>query len=129
MTRTRRAWGICAVITALVAGSTAASASAAPDSSLPQTPSVALGCTNHAHNNGDGAYGNSTVPELHLRSGPHSNCPIVGTVDRSSRLNWHCFTVNEVGNEWTFLGIHNTNIFGWVYNGNLTGSGSEVRCR
>jgi hypothetical protein len=113
---------------ALAGGLTITPASANP-APAPPAPASALTCSEeqHPHSNKDGGHGWGTGSggQTIIRTGPHARCSQKDEVPNGQRLNWHCWTRNDVGNKWTYLGIHGTNTYGWVWDGNLTGGGSD----
>lgn len=101
---------------------TTASAHSVPDSS--QGAEGPRSCLTHPRwSNKDGGSGYVKENGV-IRTGPHNYCDwtIVGT-DR--KLFWHCWTKNEAGNKWTHVRVSGTNANGWVWDGNLTGGGSN----
>ena len=92
--------------------------------------SVSAACRSHAHSAKDsfnnGYPAKSSVP---VRSrGPYGDCSIDGYIDSSTRLHYHCYTTNDHGNTWTWVRVVGGDIAGWVWDENLQGNGSAVRC-
>ncbi|MGW3426144.1 SH3 domain-containing protein [Streptomyces phaeochromogenes] len=142
--RTRTWFTALAAGAALLAGSsvtTAQAVPAAPSASLPSearaqatgigeppswTPSGTLTCSSHSHSNLDSGGGETTSTSTPRRSGPHSTC---GSNPVGSRaVDYHCYTVNESGNTWTYVTVRASGAQGWVYDANLTNGGSLIPC-
>ncbi|KFZ76985.1 hypothetical protein ED92_38375 [Amycolatopsis sp. MJM2582] len=91
---------------------------------------AAAACRQHAHsakdpfNNGYPSKGSVPVRS----AGPYADCRIDGYIDDSTRLHYHCYTTNDHGNTWTWVRVVGENIAGWVWDNNLKGNGSAVRC-
>jgi hypothetical protein len=92
--------------------------------------SGSVACRPHPHSAKDtfnnGYPSKASVP---VRSaGPYKDCSIDGYIDDSTRLHYHCYTVNDYGNTWTWVRVVGGDIAGWVWDENLEGYGSAVRC-
>jgi hypothetical protein len=61
-----------------------------------------------------------------IRTGPYQSCDVVRQVDTSKDLFYHCWVQNSEGNKWTHVRLANTNVEGWMYNGNLNDGGSTA---
>ncbi|MGW4112139.1 hypothetical protein ACWEFJ_14795 [Actinosynnema sp. NPDC004786] len=94
------------------------------------TDAAPLACRLHTHSAKDtfnnGYPAKSSVPVR--SSGPYADCSIDGYIDSSTRLHYHCYTTNDVGNTWTWVRVVGGDIAGWVWDENLQGYGSSVRC-
>ncbi|GAB2589582.1 hypothetical protein [Kribbella endophytica] len=67
-----------------------------------------------------------------LRVGPSEGCGVVRTIGTGTDLFYHCWVENSAGHKWTYVRVANTNVEGWMYNGNLNDGGSvhpDNRCR
>ncbi|WP_052851063.1 SH3 domain-containing protein [Streptomyces avicenniae] len=92
--------------------------------------SAAAACPQPKHSNKD-AYSSEIIASLGsapLRAGPSSDCPTVVRVYSGTRFQFHCFVYNSSGNSWTFVRLDGTQIYGWMYDGNIGGGGSTKRC-
>ncbi|MFI1869503.1 hypothetical protein [Streptomyces jumonjinensis] len=89
-------------------------------------PSGAANCSSHSHRDIDPGGGNTVSANTLRRSGPHNTCGSnpVG----STGVDYHCYTLNEDGNTWTWVTVRATGAQGWVYDGNLTNGGSTYPC-
>ncbi|MEU7481942.1 hypothetical protein AB0A63_38635 [Lentzea sp. NPDC042327] len=90
----------------------------------------ALACSQHSHSAKDtfnrGRAAKSSIP---IRSaGPYSGCSIDGYVDNTVNLHYHCYVTNSAGNTWTWVRVVDQPVAGWVWDENLVGGGSAVRC-
>ncbi|MFD7895241.1 hypothetical protein [Streptomyces sp. NPDC059743] len=89
-------------------------------------PSGAATCSSHSHRDIDPGGGNTVSTNTLRRSGPHDTC---GSNPVGSRpVDYHCYTVNEVGNTWTWVTVRASGAQGWVYDGNLDNGGSLYVC-
>ncbi|SBT47307.1 hypothetical protein GA0070621_2859 [Micromonospora narathiwatensis] len=109
---------------ALVTTGLAAPAQASADNFAP-----AANCRQHSHTAKDNTIGGPAKSSVPIRSaGPYSDCSIDGYVASGTNLAYHCYVVNDVGNTWTWVRVPGTSIAGWVWDDNLLGYGSGVRC-
>ncbi|GGP86615.1 SH3 domain-containing protein [Saccharothrix coeruleofusca] len=115
-------------LSVLLAASVPSVALAGPTSGQEADASAACRSHNHSAKDSfnDGYPSKSSVP---VRSeGPYKDCSIDGYIDSSTRLHYHCYTVNDAGNTWTWVRVVGQDIAGWVWDENLEGYGSAVRC-
>ncbi|MFI7272878.1 SH3 domain-containing protein [Streptomyces sp. NPDC049879] len=101
----------------------------APTASAAETGAAAY-CPQPAHQNKDSDFSWiwSSLGSAPLRSGPSSDCPTVVNVYPDTKFFFHCYWVNKYGNAWTFVRIEGTQIYGWMYEGNIGWGGSAEPC-
>ncbi len=90
------------------------------------TPNGAENCSSHSHSDLDSGGGETVSTQTLRRSGPHDTCG--SNAVGSKAVAYHCYTVNEAGNTWTYVTVRASDAKGWVYDGNLTNGGSFVPC-
>ncbi|MFK4070388.1 hypothetical protein [Streptomyces sp. NPDC029674] len=90
------------------------------------SPDGVQSCSSHSHRDIDPGGGQTVSTQTLRRSGPHNTCgsnPV-----HSTAVDYHCYTVNESSNTWTYVTVRATGAKGWVYDGNLTNGGSDYEC-
>ncbi len=96
------------------------------------TSASAADCGSHpAWQNKSPGAGRAKSAGTPLRDGPLESCTVIITVGTSVDLFYHCWVENRYGHKWTHVRKANTEISGWVYNGNLNDGGSvhpDNRC-
>ncbi|MFT7837866.1 SH3 domain-containing protein [Saccharothrix sp. BKS2] len=63
-----------------------------------------------------------------IRTGSSTSCTVVGTIEPSHQLDYHCWTLGNDGATWTYLRNATTNRRGWVRDDLLPGNGSNYAC-
>ncbi|WP_073946795.1 hypothetical protein [Streptomyces kebangsaanensis] len=114
----------------VAAGVAAAAGLVAPATAEATAPAAkARDCRAHGHSAKDNVTrGKATKSSIPIRSeGPYADCEIDGYVDNTITLVYHCTTTNDLGNKWTYVRIPGS-FGGWVYNANLSPSGSSKSC-
>ncbi|MFF1359337.1 SH3 domain-containing protein [Streptomyces sp. NPDC058297] len=95
----------------------------------PTASATAAACAfNPAHPNKDSGSGHVVSgKKAPLRSGPHSGCGTIMTVDSSWKLYYHCSYFNGQS-AWTHLRLAGTDVEGWIYVENLNDFGADKTC-
>ncbi|WP_418957534.1 SH3 domain-containing protein [Streptomyces tritici] len=62
------------------------------------------------------------------RSGSSTSCVSKGIAYSNDRLDYHCYTVGNDGNTWTYLHNVSDNVYGWVRDDLLSNGGSLTPC-
>ncbi|MCZ4121950.1 SH3 domain-containing protein [Streptomyces sp. H39-S7] len=85
----------------------------------PSQAAATVSCSGWNHSNKDSGSGSSTGTYA-LKSGPYAACSYSGQTYNGTYLYYHCYTVNEYGNTWTWARIAGTGTEGWMSDANLT---------
>ncbi|SBT49385.1 hypothetical protein [Micromonospora narathiwatensis] len=102
---------------------------AAPVQASADTVAPAGNCRLYPHTERDTTIGGPTKSGVAIRgAGPYPDCLIDGYVMLGTNLAYHCYVVTDFGSTWTWVRIPGTSIAGWVWDDNLVGYGSSVRC-
>ncbi|MEU3773853.1 protein kinase [Streptomyces sp. NPDC032472] len=101
--------------------------SASPAAATPGP--VPTGCAGWTHKDPKpGTYGYISG-DHHLLAAPYQQCAAGALVKNGTKLWYHCYVVNQYGNQWTYVRVDGTNTTGWLYNRDLTGQkGSSPAC-
>ncbi|MEU6867860.1 serine/threonine-protein kinase [Streptomyces sp. NPDC046876] len=113
-----------------VAGTSSPSPKASSASPAAARPGpVPTGCAGWTHKDPKpGTYGYISG-DHHLLSAPYQQCTAGALVKNGTKLWYHCYIVNQYGNQWTYVRVDGTNTSGWLYNRDLTGQkGSSPAC-
>ncbi|MFF4380990.1 SH3 domain-containing protein [Kitasatospora sp. NPDC001547] len=89
-----------------------------------------LSCT-HAWSNQDPDGSNPktiTRSGVNVRSGPHTTCGIVGSLNPGDQVFYHCYTTTQNDGTWTHLRKSGTSMDGWVKDTLLPDGGSVYPC-
>ncbi|GAA4689229.1 hypothetical protein GCM10023324_50030 [Streptomyces youssoufiensis] len=101
----------------------------APTVPVPTSPGASFACAT-AHHNYDTGSGKTTAKTAR-RSGPYRSCTNWGSVNRGTKLWYHCYTTGTVvdgKNRWTWARIDNTDKAGWFTAAYLDDGGATKHC-
>jgi hypothetical protein len=72
-----------------------------------------VNCTSPYHQNNSTGWGklNGTY---NLKKAPYSTCGNVKSLGGGTKLYFHCYVVNDYGNEWIYSRVAGTEIHGWM---------------
>lgn len=82
-----------------------------------------------SHQNLDGRTGYLTATAV-VRGGPEGACSYVSNEQNHPYMVYYCYVVNKYGNTWTYGRVSSGGgyIYGWVWDGHLSGDGSNKPC-
>lgn len=92
------------------------------------TPSQAASCSPPSWQNSDTGYGYvANWNWLHVA--PYGACAGVAQPGQFKKVWFHCYRINDYGNEWTHVRIDGESTQGWISNDDLTsGSRPTEKC-
>lgn len=86
-------------------------------------------CGASASDKDSGAW-DATGGGANMRTGSSTSCAIAGTADSGHHLDYHCFTIGDDRQTWTYLrdDSKSPDVYGWVRDDLLSDGGSAYQC-